>query len=65
MPLSGKELVRLLQENGWELVRIKGSHHIMKRGSCEVSVPVHGNKSLGIGLERKILKTAGVKKRSQ
>jgi predicted RNA binding protein YcfA (HicA-like mRNA interferase family) len=60
MPLSGKKLVRLLQENGWTVVRIRGSHHILKKGTSEVSVPVHGNRSLGIGLERKLLKFTGV-----
>ena len=62
MPLSGKDLVRLPRENGWILVRIKGSHHILKKGAAEVSVPVHGNQSLGTGLERKILKFTGVKR---
>ncbi|MGK5081809.1 type II toxin-antitoxin system HicA family toxin [Bdellovibrionota bacterium FG-1] len=62
MPLSGKQLVRLLEENGWVLVRINGSHHILVKGPDSVSVPVHGNHSLGTGLERKILKKAGLKK---
>jgi len=26
--LSGKEFCQLLEERGWELLRIKGSHHI-------------------------------------
>ncbi|MFH1262873.1 MAG: type II toxin-antitoxin system HicA family toxin [Pseudomonadota bacterium] len=63
MPLSGKEIVRLLHQHGWELARVKGSHHIMKKGAFEISVPVHGNRSLGTGLERKILKTAGLKRK--
>jgi len=33
--------------------------HAVKR---EISVPVHGNRSLGIGLERKLLKLAGLRK---
>jgi predicted RNA binding protein YcfA (HicA-like mRNA interferase family) len=61
MPLSGKDMVRLLRSHGWTLVRITGSHHILKRGPHEVSVPVHGNRSLGVGLERKILKWTGLK----
>jgi predicted RNA binding protein YcfA (HicA-like mRNA interferase family) len=62
MPLSGKELVKLLKANGWFLVRITGSHHILIKGSKRVTVPVHGNKSLGKGLEQKILKQTGLKK---
>lgn len=62
MPLSGKQLVRLLEEHGWVLVRINGSHHILVKGQISVTVPVHGNRSLGKGLESKILKQAGLKK---
>ena len=62
MPLSGKELVRLLKEQGWELSRINGSHHIMKKGLLKAVIPVHGNKSLSKGIEHKILKVAGLKK---
>ena len=62
MPLSGKDVVRLLKSQGWELVRINGSHHILIKGDKTVVVPVHGNESLGKGLESKILKQAGIKK---
>ncbi|MCB0378137.1 MAG: type II toxin-antitoxin system HicA family toxin [Bdellovibrionales bacterium] len=62
MPLSGKQLVKLLKKNGWHLKRITGSHHIMEKNGSIVPVPVHGNKSLGKGLEQKILKETGVKK---
>jgi predicted RNA binding protein YcfA (HicA-like mRNA interferase family) len=61
MPLSGKEIVALLRTAGWDLVRVKGSHHILKKGRLTISVPVHGNQALGRGLERKILKEAGLK----
>jgi predicted RNA binding protein YcfA (HicA-like mRNA interferase family) len=50
--LSGKEFVRLLERNGWTLERIQGSHHIfIKQGwKVRVSVPVHENRPLKIGL---------------
>ena len=52
--LSGKEFERLLKIKGWQLVRIKGSHHVfMMLGSpLRIVVPVHGNKSLKIGLQK-------------
>ena len=62
MPLSGKQLVRLLQQRGWQHVRTRGSHFILIKDKASLVVPVHGNKSLGKGLERKLLKDAGVKK---
>ncbi len=62
MPLSGKDIVKQLKKQGWALDRINGSHHIMVKGSKTVTVPVHGNRSLGKGLEAKILKQTGLKK---
>ncbi len=62
MPLSGKDLIKLLRQNGWAVVRVNGSHYILAKGLVTVVVPVHGNQSLGKGLEQKILKQAGVKK---
>ena len=63
MPLSGKELVKMLKKDGWDMVRIKGSHHIMKKGNKTISIPVHGNQSLKNGIEKKLLILAGVKKK--
>ncbi len=63
MPLSGKEVVKLLKRNGWNLSRVKGSHHIMTKGRETIPVPVHGNKALGRGLEKTILKQAGVERK--
>ncbi len=60
--ISGKELTRLLERHGWVLLRIQGSHHIYgKSGSAvRLSVPVHGNRPLRIGLLRHLLKMAGL-----
>ena len=63
MPLSGKELVKLLKKQDWKLDRINGSHHILVKGNKTVTVPVHANKSLGRGLEAKLLKQTGVTKK--
>jgi len=60
---SGKELAKLLESEGWELARIKGSHHIyVKEGRIErISVPIHGNDDLKIGLLNHLLKLSGLK----
>ena len=57
--VSGKQLARTLERHGWSL-RINGSHHIYgKTGSIvRLSVPVHGNQPLKIGLLRHLLKIA-------
>jgi predicted RNA binding protein YcfA (HicA-like mRNA interferase family) len=61
--MNGKEVVKRLQKEGWTLVRINGSHHVMrKEGELrDVPVPVHGSKDLGIGLIKSIEKQSGVK----
>ncbi len=63
--LSGKELAKVLELYGWQLLRILGSHHIYgKPGSVvRLSVPIHGNKTLKIGLQKHLLKVAGLEER--
>jgi predicted RNA binding protein YcfA (HicA-like mRNA interferase family) len=61
-PIKGKELCRLLQASGWELKRIKGSHHIFgKAGEWKIiAVPVHGNETIKPGLATRIAKDAQI-----
>lgn len=58
----GKDLARAIQGKGWELLRIQGSHHIFgKKGSVvRLSIPVHGNQPLKMGLLRHLMKLAGL-----
>jgi predicted RNA binding protein YcfA (HicA-like mRNA interferase family) len=60
--VSGKKFAKLLERRGWRVVRIKGSHHVyMKPGNpARISIPIHGNKSLKIGLQRHFMKVAGI-----
>ncbi len=61
--VPGKEFARLLERKGWELKRIKGSHHVyVKYGNpARISVPIHGNQPLKIGLLRHLMKLAEIK----
>ncbi|HBI23854.1 MAG: addiction module toxin, HicA family [Nitrospirae bacterium RIFCSPLOW2_12_42_9] len=59
--MTGKELIKLLKENGWTLDRIKGSHYIMIKGKKTLSVPVHGNRDLPKGTLNSLLKEGGLK----
>jgi predicted RNA binding protein YcfA (HicA-like mRNA interferase family) len=58
--VSGKKLVQVLERHGWKLLRVQGSHHICgKAGSiARLSVPIHGNKTLKLGLLKHLLKVA-------
>lgn len=60
--ISGKEMSALLQEKGWTLARVTGSHHIFVRPgeNLRITVPVHGNRDLKIGLQRAIMRQAGI-----
>jgi predicted RNA binding protein YcfA (HicA-like mRNA interferase family) len=58
--MSGKEVIRKLEAEGWTLARIAGSHHIMQKNGKGVPVPVHGNKDIGKGLIAKIERETGV-----
>jgi predicted RNA binding protein YcfA (HicA-like mRNA interferase family) len=60
--VSGKEFARILERRGWTLIRIKGSHHVyMLAGSpARISLPIHGNTPLKIGLQRHFMKIAEI-----
>jgi len=60
--VSGKEFARIVERHGWRLLRVSGSHHIYgKAGSIiRLSIPIHGNKPLKLGLLHHLLKAAGI-----
>lgn len=56
--VSGSEVVRALQKLGFEIIRQKGSHIVMRRGSSGCVVPNH--KEIKVGTLSGVLKQAGV-----
>jgi predicted RNA binding protein YcfA (HicA-like mRNA interferase family) len=60
--ISGKRFCRLLEDKGWELKRVNGSHHIYVRAgvAARISVPAHGNNPLKLGLQKHLMKVAEV-----
>lgn len=60
--LSGKDFEKILKKNGWKLARIQGSHHIyIKKGQKErISLPIHSNRDLKLGLLKHFMKIAGI-----
>ncbi|MBR3624671.1 MAG: type II toxin-antitoxin system HicA family toxin [Selenomonadaceae bacterium] len=57
-----KDLLKKLQADGWKVIRVNGSHHIMKHPTKQGRpiVPMH-NKELKPGTLDMILKQAGLK----
>jgi predicted RNA binding protein YcfA (HicA-like mRNA interferase family) len=49
-------MIRFLERRNFSVVRIRGSHHVLVRGSLHTTVPVHGNETLKIGTLRSILR---------
>jgi predicted RNA binding protein YcfA (HicA-like mRNA interferase family) len=60
--ISGKELTKVLEEKGWTPKRVKGSHHVyVKEGNpARISLPMHGNKPLKVGLQKHLMKIAEI-----
>jgi predicted RNA binding protein YcfA (HicA-like mRNA interferase family) len=58
--VSGRELARTLEHKGWQLLRVRGSHHLYGRGADRLAIPIHGNAPLKIGLLRDLMKQAGI-----
>jgi predicted RNA binding protein YcfA (HicA-like mRNA interferase family) len=61
--VSGRELARLVQQRGWTLVRVHGSHHIFTMAGRRerIVIPIHGNEPLKLGLLRSLMKIADLK----
>ena len=52
--MSGKEMIKLFEKNGWVVLRQKGSHVQVGKGENRETIPMH--KELAKGLEHKLLK---------
>ena len=55
--LSAREVIRILEQMGFEIVRQRGSHVRLKHEDGRVvTVPVHSGQQISRGLLRKILR---------
>lgn len=61
-PVTGKEFARALEKNEWHLLHIRGSHHIyVKEGEpARLSVPIHANRELKVGMLKALMSRAGL-----
>lgn len=60
--MNSKKLIKMLEDDGWLPVRIKGSHHHFKHPTKAglVTVP-HPKQELPVGTVNSVLKQAGLK----
>jgi predicted RNA binding protein YcfA (HicA-like mRNA interferase family) len=62
--MKSSELYRILTKDGWCPVSQNGSHVKMRHPTKSgiIIFPNHGSNEVGKGLEKKLLKQAGIKK---
>ncbi len=60
--MNSREIIKMIEKDGWRLVGVKGSHHQFKHPTKpgRATVP-HPKKDLSIGTANSILKQAGLK----
>ena len=61
MKRDSRELIKLLQEDGWVQIGVTGSHHHFKHPTKpgKVTIP-HPRKDMPIGTVRAVLRQAGL-----
>lgn len=67
MPFKVSEIIKLLEADGWYLVRVRGSHRQYKHPDKPGHVTVAGKPSTDVplGTERNIFRQAGITRRTQ
>lgn len=62
MPMTAKEMIKLLKANGFEEVRQNGSHKVFEnKETGNIAIVPYHSKDLKKGTEQNILKQAGLK----
>jgi predicted RNA binding protein YcfA (HicA-like mRNA interferase family) len=59
--ISGAKVVKALQNAGFAVTRVNGSHHVMRHpDGRSVAVPVHAGRDIAKGTLRGILASVGI-----
>ena len=58
METNSRKIIKLLEKDGFQLVKVTGSHHKFRKGGMVVTVP-HPKRGLPVGTVRNIYKQAG------
>lgn len=60
-PIRAKDLTSILEKQGFQLIRQKGSHLRLEHpDGRKTTIPVHSGEKVGVGLLRKILRDANI-----
>jgi predicted RNA binding protein YcfA (HicA-like mRNA interferase family) len=62
--LTGQDAINAFKKLGFDVDRIEGSHHILKKTGFKynLSVPVHGQENIKPGTLRTLIRLAGITK---
>jgi len=67
MPIKVRDLIRMVEQDGWKMVRTTGSHrhyrHPVKPGTG--TIPGHLSDELALGTEKSVLKQAGLERKAR
>jgi predicted RNA binding protein YcfA (HicA-like mRNA interferase family) len=58
--LSGREVVRVFEELGWQVARQRGSHIIMVKEGEITTLSIPNHKEVAKGTLRSLIRTAGI-----
>lgn len=62
--ITGKELIRVLEQVGFQVARTRGSHFFLRHTDGRAtSVPVHSGETVGPGLLSKILRDTKISRK--
>lgn len=59
--MNGKDIIKRLKAQGWEVLRQEGSHVRLGKGEARTTVPVHGTRDVKSGTLASIERQTGVK----
>lgn len=60
-PIRAKELINILEKQGFQVIHQKGSHVRLKHSDGRrTTIPMHSGEKVGVGLLRKILRDTNI-----
>ena len=59
--MKAKDIIKILREEGWEILRQEGSHLQMGKGDARTTIPQHGSKDVKPGTLANIERQTGIK----
>lgn len=59
--MNRKQIIKILESEGWRVIRVNGSHHHRAKESARTPIPVHGARDVHPKTLAQIEKDTGMK----